>query len=133
MQIALCQSRLDSGLDLSPFFGESPGSPLGCSLLAGQRESPQKALRGIISCPFLEPSARSWNHFVTNCCQKWTDLVQNDFEITPRRALRGPFSLSSGRPPSVSVRAYIYTYFYIYIFIYVYIYIYIYIYLYIYV
>jgi len=60
---------------------------------------PQKALRGVIPCPLLEPSARSWNHFVTNCCQKLTNLIKNDFEITPRRALRGgafaPFKVQS--------------------------------------
>ena len=36
---------------------------------------------------------RTWSHFVANCCQKLTNLVKIDFEIPPRRALRGPAQL----------------------------------------
>ena len=50
---------------------------------------PQKAIRGGIPSPVLEPCPRSWSHFVANCCQKLTNLVKIDFEIPPRRALRG--------------------------------------------
>ena len=52
-------------------------------------ERPQKALRGGILSPVLEPFPRCWSHFVANCCQKLTNLVKIDFEIPPRRALRG--------------------------------------------
>ena len=51
--------------------------------------SPQKALRGVIPSPFLEPFPRSWSHFDSNCYQKLTNLVKVDFETPPRRALRG--------------------------------------------
>ena len=53
------------------------------------RAWPQKALRGGIQSPVLQPFPRSWSHFVANCCQKLTNLVNIVFEIPPRRALRG--------------------------------------------
>ena len=51
--------------------------------------APQKALRGFIPCSFLEPLARSWSHFVGIYCPELTTSLKNDFDIPPRRALRG--------------------------------------------
>ena len=55
---------------------------------------PQKALRGGIPSPVLEPFPRYWSQFVENCCKKLTNLVNLDLEIPPRRALRGLLSLT---------------------------------------
>ena len=55
----------------------------------GGQKVPHKALRGGIPSPVLEPFPRSWRHFVASCCQKFTNLVKNDLEIPPRRALHG--------------------------------------------
>ena len=50
---------------------------------------PQKALRGGIPGDGFGIWGRFWSHFVGNCCQKLTNLSRIDFEILPRRALRG--------------------------------------------
>ena len=49
-----------------------------CSLDSG-REQPQKALGGGIPSSFLEPSPRSWSHFVGIYRQKLTKSSKNDF------------------------------------------------------
>jgi len=41
--------------------------------------TPQKALRGGIPDPYLEPLTRSWSHFVGVYCQKLTESSKNDF------------------------------------------------------
>ena len=53
-------------------------------------KSPQKALSGGIPCPFLEPLARSWSHFVGIYRQKLKKSSKNDFWLRYRRALRTP-------------------------------------------
>ena len=44
-----------------------------------ERVYPQKTLCGGIPCPFLEPLARSWSHFVGIYRQKLTKSSKNDF------------------------------------------------------
>ena len=51
--------------------------------------APQRALCGGIPSSFLEPSLRSWSHFVGVYRQTLTTSLKNDFEIPPRRALGG--------------------------------------------
>ena len=44
---------------------------------AGYEGIPQKALCGGIPCPFLEPLARSWSHFVGIYRQNLTRSLEN--------------------------------------------------------
>ena len=73
LQSRICTRNSECGLK------RSPSSP----------RCPQKALRGGIPSPVLEPFPRSWSHCVGNFYQRWTNLVKIDFAIPPRRALRG--------------------------------------------
>ena len=50
---------------------------------------PRKPLCGSIPGSFLEPLVRSWSHFRGIYRQKLTRSLKIDFEIPPRRALRG--------------------------------------------
>ena len=78
------------GLQITVVFDEapSPSDPLARIRFGQVRACPQKALRGGIPSPFLEPFPRSWSHFFADCCQRLTNLVKIDFEIPRRRALR---------------------------------------------
>ena len=76
---------------------------MSCVNVGSLHGEPQKALCGGIPSPVLEPFPRSWSHFVANCCQKLTNLVKIDFEIPPRRALRG-LSPPSAKATSPSPR-----------------------------
>jgi len=46
---------------------------------ADSLEKPQKALRGGIPDPYLEPLTRTWSHFVGIYRQKLTKSSKNDF------------------------------------------------------
>ena len=50
---------------------------------------PQKVLRGVIPCSFLEPFAHSWSHFAGVHRQKSSKSTKIDFSLRVRRALRG--------------------------------------------
>ena len=55
----------------------------------------QKALCGGIPGDGFGIWGRFWSHFVGNCFQKLTNLSRIDFEIPPRRALRGHRGLTA--------------------------------------
>ena len=90
------RERLGWGRFFTDDHGEE-GAELGRGL-------PQKALRGGIQSPVLEPFPRSWSPFVANCCQKLTNLIKIDFEILPRRGLCGSPDTQSLKPKDQSLK-----------------------------
>ena len=70
-------SQITVVLDEAP----SPSDPPARIRFGQVLACPQKALRENIPSPVLEPSPRSWSHFVADCCQKLTNLLKIDFEM----------------------------------------------------
>ena len=65
---------------------------------------PRKPLCGGIPGSFLEPLVRYWSHFVGIYRQNLTRSIENDFEIPPRRALRGNPTAAELIPQNVFVK-----------------------------
>ena len=66
VRLFLSLSELDFQIDVLKSFKDATSSL-----------RPQKALCGGIPCPFLEPLARSWSHFVGIYRQKLTRSFEN--------------------------------------------------------